>query len=80
MIKAERSITLKQDICFCVADTFGLKITFDVERQLPYRQFAESVDKEKLAKTCCLSEMGYSAKDIKVITPEEYEERFGDDD
>ena len=71
---------MKQDICFSVADEFGVKITIDLNRQLPYSQLAEAIDKEKLAKTCCLSEMGYSAKDIKVITPEEYRERFDDDE
>lgn len=35
------------------------------------------IDKDKLAKLLCLDTLGYSAKDIEIITPEQYEAEFG---
>lgn len=35
------------------------------------------IDKDKLAKPLCLDTLGYSAKDIEIITPEQYEAEFG---
>jgi hypothetical protein len=37
-------------------------------------------NKEKLAELMCLDILGYSAKDIEVITPEQYEAEFGWDE
>lgn len=34
----------------------------------------------KLAKLMCLDTLGYSAKDIEVITPDQYEAEFGVDE
>lgn len=41
---------------------------------------AESIDKDKLAKLICLDTLGYSAKNIEIITPEQYEAEFGGDE
>lgn len=67
-------------ICFSVAGEFGAKISFEAKPGVPYEVAAASIDKEKLAGLLCLDILGYSAKDIEVITPEQYEEEFGEDE
>ena len=34
----------------------------------------------QLAELMCLDTLGYSAKDIEIITPEQYEAEFGGDE
>ena len=51
---------------------------YDLERL--YEDAAASIDKDKLAKLLCLDTLGYSAKDIEIITPEQYEAEFGGDE
>lgn len=67
-------------ICFSVAGAFGAQISFEAKPGVPYEDAAASVDKEKLAGLMCLDILGYSAKDIEVITPEQYEAEFGGDE
>ena len=64
-------------ICFSVAGAFGAQISFEANPGVSYEDAAASIDKDKLAKLMCLDTLGYSAKDITVITPEEYEAEFG---
>ena len=40
---------------------------------------AQSVNKERAAELLFLDEIGYSAEDIEIITPEEYDRVFGGD-
>ena len=61
-------------ICFSVAGAFGAQIS------VSYEDAAASIDKEKLVRLMCLDTLGYSAKDIKVINPEQYEAEFGGDE
>ena len=67
-------------IYFDVAGQFGAQISFEAKAGVSYEDAAASIDKEKLAKALCLSTLGYSADDIKVITPEQYEDEYGGDD
>lgn len=64
-------------ICFSVAGAFGAQICFDAKPGVSYEDVAASIDKDKLAELMCLDVIGYSAKDIEVITPEQYEAEFG---
>lgn len=64
-------------ICFSVAGAFGAQISFEAKPGVAYEDAAASIDKEKLAKLMHLDTLGYSAKDIEVITPEQYEAEFG---
>ena len=64
-------------ICFSVAGAFGAQLSFEAKPGVSYEDAAASIDKDKLAKLMCLDTLGYSAKDITVITPEEYEAEFG---
>ena len=67
-------------ICFSVAGAFGAQISFEAKPGVSYEDAAASIDKEKLVRLMCLDTLGYSAKDIEVITPEQYEAEFGGDD
>ena len=67
-------------ICFRVAGAFGVKMSFEAKPGVSYEDAAESIDKDKLAKLICLDTLGYSAKDIEIITPEQYEAEFGGDE
>lgn len=67
-------------ICFSVAGAFGAQISFEANPGVSYEDAAASIDKDKLAELMCLSVLGYSADDIEVITPEQYEDEYGGDD
>lgn len=59
---------------------FGAQISFEAKPGVSYEDAAASVSKEKLAELMCLDILGYSAKDIEVISPEQYEAEFGGDE
>ena len=67
-------------ICFSVAGAFGAQISFEAKSGVSYEDAAASIDKDKLAKLLCLDTLGYSAKDIEIITLEQYEAEFGGDE
>lgn len=67
-------------ICFSVAGAFGAQISFEAKPGVSYEDAAAAIDKDKLAELMHLDTLGYSAKDITVITPEEYEAEFGGND
>jgi hypothetical protein len=67
-------------ICFSVAGAFGAQIRFEAKPGVSYEDAAAALDKDKLAKLICLDTLGYSAKDIEIITPEQYEAEFGGDE
>ena len=64
-------------ICFRVAGAFGAQMSFEAKPGVSYEDAAAALDKDKLAKLICLDALGYSAKDIEIITPEQYEAEFG---
>ena len=63
-------------ICFRVAGAFGAEMWFEAKPGVSYEDAAASIDKDKLAKLLCLDTLCYSAKDIEIITPEQYEAEF----
>ena len=67
-------------ICFSVAGAFGAQVSFEAKPGVSYEDAAASIDKEKLVRLMRLDSFGYSAKDIEVITPEQYEAEFGGDE
>ena len=67
----------KNRLCFRVAGEFGVEITFESSGSITYEQMAQSVNKERAAELLFLDEIGYSAEDIEIITPEEYDMVFG---
>lgn len=67
-------------ICFNVIGVFGVQISVEAKPGVSYEDAAASIDKEKLIRLMCLDTLGYSAKDIEIITPEQYEAGFGGDE
>lgn len=67
----------KNRLCFSVAGEFGGEIAFESSVNVTYEQMAQSVNKEKVAELLFLQSLGYSAEDIEIITPEEYDMVFG---
>ena len=67
-------------ICFSVAGMFGAQISFEAKEGVSYEDAAASIDKDKLSELMFLSTLGYSAKGIEIITPEQYEAEFGGDE
>ena len=67
-------------ICFSVAGAFGVKMRFEADLNRSYEDVASAINKDKLAELMCLDTLGYSAKDIEIITPEQYEAEFGEDE
>lgn len=67
-------------ICFSVAGAFGAQISFEAKPGVSYEDATASINKENLVRLMCLDALGYSAKDIEVITPEQYEAKFGGDE
>ena len=68
---------IEYKICFSVAGAFGAQISFEANLDRSYEDVASAINKDKLAKLMCLDTLGYSAKDIEIITPEQYEAEFG---
>lgn len=66
-------------ICFSVAGAFGAQISFEAKPGVSYEDAVSAIDKDRLAELICLDTLGYSAKDIEIITPEQYEMEFGGD-
>jgi hypothetical protein len=64
-------------ICFSVAGAFGAQISFEAKPGVFYEDAVSAIDKDRLAELMCLSVLGCSAKDIEIITPEQYEAEFG---
>lgn len=67
----------KYKLCFSIAEQFGAKIELEARPGIPYEEAAAAIDKNKLSELLCLPALGYSADDIKVITPEQYEAEYG---
>lgn len=69
----------KQRICFSIAGEFGAELSFEVGTEVPYDEIAKAINKQGVAKILMLEEIGYTADDVEVITPEQYDAEFGDD-
>lgn len=67
-------------VCFTVRGEFGAQMSFDANNIIPYEDLAKCVNKDTLVEMMCLDSLGYTGDDIQFITPEEYDERFGDDE
>lgn len=67
-------------VCFTVRGEFGAQMSFESENTIPYEALCKCVNKDTLIELMRLDVAGYTGKDIQFITPEEYDERFGDDE
>lgn len=60
-------------------EPFGLAMTVgegETNREIEYQELASSVNKERILQLACLDST-VKAEDMSIITPEEYDEKYG---
>lgn len=58
----------------------GLAMTLgETEKQIDYQEFAKNISIEGVLKSICLDGI-VKPEDVRIITPEEYDEKYGDDE
>ena len=55
-------------------------MSFEASNAIPYDNLCKCINKDVLVKLMCLADLGYTGEDIRFITADEYDERFGGDD
>lgn len=80
---------MKQKICFEVANLgvdddgnrcpVGLSMEFDVNKEVPFEFLKDNIKLEGVLKMACLDSIA-TVDDVKLITEEEYEEKYGDEE
>ena len=60
--------------------TFGLAMTIgESDKEIDYQQLTATINKEGVLRTAALD--GFvKPEDVKIITPEEYDEKYGDEE
>ena len=66
---------IKNRVCFTVRGEFGAQMSFESKNTIPYEDLCKCINKDTLIELMCLD-----GHDIQFITPEEYDEHFGDDE
>lgn len=63
-----------------VNGTFGLAMTIgESDKEIDYQQLTATINKEGVLRTTAL--VGFvKPEDVKIITPEEYDEKYGDEE
>ena len=62
-----------------IADTLGLAVAIgESDREIDYQKLTASVNIEGVLRTIGLDSL-VSPEDVKIITPEEYDEEYGDE-
>lgn len=54
---------------------FGAQMSFESQEEMPYEVLAKSVNIEAVANF-----LGIAVDDIEIITPEQYDEEFGEEE
>ena len=67
-------------VCFTVRGEFGAQMSFEANNTIQYEDLVKCVNKDTMVELMCLDSLGYTGDDIQFITPEEYDEHFGDDE
>ena len=67
-------------VCVTVRGEFGAQMSFKAKNTIPYEDLCKCINKDTLIELMCLDGLGYTGDDIQFITPEEYDEQFGDDE
>ncbi len=61
-----------------IDSTFGLAMTIDEsEKEIDYQKLMSSINKDSVLRIACLDGI-VMPEDMKVITPEEYDLKYGD--
>ena len=71
---------VENSVYFSIRGEFGAQMKFDSETEIPREELERSIDKNVLLEMMCLDQLGYTGEDVIFISPEEYNERYGDDD
>lgn len=66
---------MKYKLYFRIAEEHGMTMKFECEKVMSYEEAAASLNKESLAEI-----IGCAVDDITVITPEQYDEEFGEEE
>ena len=62
-----------------IDSTFGLAMAIgESEKEIDYQKLTASINKEGVLRTACLDSI-VKAEDVKIITPEEYDEKYGEE-
>lgn len=63
-----------------ISGTFGLAMTIgESDKEIDYQQLTASINKEGVLRTTCLVDF-VKPEDVRIITPEEYDEKYGDEE
>lgn len=61
--------------------SFGMQMSLgETSQNVEYETLAKSVDIEKLISVACLDTMGVKRENIRIISPEEYDNLYGDEE
>ena len=59
----------------------GIQVSLgETEKEIDYVELTKNVNLEGLLNMAALDELGVKLEDVKVITPEEYEAKYEDDE
>lgn len=59
---------------------FGMQVSLgETSKEVDYKTIAKAVDIDNLISVACLDTMGVTKEDIRIITPEEYDNLYGED-
>lgn len=81
-------MSYKIRVCFevSVADeeglnAFGMQVSMgETDTAVDYEQLTKAVDIDKLISVACLDTMGVTKDAVRIITPEEYDRLYGEED
>ena len=60
--------------------TFGLAMTIgESDKEIDYQKLTATINKEGVLRTAGLVDF-VKSEDVKIITPEEYDEKYGDEE
>ena len=71
---------MKYTLYLSIGGEFGVRITARYPDGVTYEDAVALLNKEELIRQTGIDAMGYTADDIKAITPEQYDEEFGEEE
>lgn len=71
---------MKLRVCLELGDFGGLEVSLgETEKEVPYEELTKDVNIESILETICLNGV-VKPEDVKIITPEEYDLNYGDEE
>lgn len=60
--------------------SFGMQVSLgETSKVIDYETLAKAVDIDNLISVACLDALGVTKEDVKIITPDIYDELYGED-